>query len=350
MTVDRYHRQKLLPGWGAEGQARLAEARVLLVGCGALGCAIADSLARAGVGHLTIVDRDVVELTNLQRQTLFTERDAADGVPKAEAARRRLSEVNSEVEVRAVVADFSSRNAEKLGSDATIVLDGTDNFETRYLINDLAVKRSIPYVYGGAVATRGMAMSIVPGRTPCLRCVFEEPPPPGTAATCDTAGVLGPIIATVAAYQATEAIKLLLGQSELVAAVLMETDLWSGIHRRIDISKAKRSDCPCCALRQFEFLEGGRAGQVAALCGQNAIQIAPVGQQDLDLEALNARLLPHGKFALMASLLVRGTLSSERGENGEPISLTVFADGRAIVKGTARPETARSVYARYIGA
>jgi adenylyltransferase/sulfurtransferase len=350
MGVDRYHRQKLLPDWGSEGQARLAASSVLLVGCGALGCSIADALARAGVGRLTLVDRDVVELTNLQRQTLYTERDAAEGMPKAEAARRRLAEVNAEVEVRAVVADFSTKNAAKLAAGASLVMDGTDNFETRYLVNDLAVKDGIPYIYGGAVGTRGMAMTVIPGRTPCLRCVFEEPPPPGTAQTCDTAGVLGPIISTIAAYQATEAIKLLLGRADLVACVLMETDLWSGVHRRVDTSKAKRPDCPCCGLKKFEFLEGERAGQVASLCGQNAVQVAPSGQQDFDLGSLAARLGPHGSFSHMPSLLLRGTLNSERGENGDPIGLTVFADGRAIVKGTSRPELARTVYARYIGA
>jgi adenylyltransferase/sulfurtransferase len=249
-----------------------------------------------------------------------------------------------------VVADFSPKNAAKLGADATILLDGTDNFETRYLINDLAVKSGIPYVYGGAVGTRGMAMTVIPGRTPCLRCIFEEPPPAGTAQTCDTAGVLGPIIATIAAYQAAEAIKLMLGRPDLVATVLMETDLWAGVYRRVDISRAKRADCPCCGLKRFEFLEGERAGQVAALCGQNAVQVAAPGQQDVDLETLAARLSPHGTFVHMPSLLLRGTLNSERGEDGEAIGITVFADGRAIVKGTSRPELARTLYARYIGA
>lgn len=340
----------LLPDWGDSGQARLTAARVLIVGCGALGCSLADLLVRAGVGHLTIVDRDVVELTNLQRQTLFDERDAAEGLPKAEAARRRLARINSQVEVRAVIADYTSRNAESLASAAQLFLDGTDNFETRYLLNDLAVKRNVPYIYGGAVGTRGMAMTIRPGRTPCLRCVFEEPPPAGVAQTCDTAGVLGPMISFVAAHQATEAIKLLLGRDDLVLPALLDMDSWTNTIRRIDLSKSKRADCPCCGARRFEFLDGDRSGHAAALCGQNAVQVAPSGSEGVDLAALSSRLSPHGVFALMPSLLIRGVLNSERGEGGAPIGLTVFADGRAIVKGTSKPDVARTLYARYIGA
>jgi adenylyltransferase/sulfurtransferase len=349
MSTARYHRQMLLPDWGEEGQFRLSAAKILLVGCGALGCSIADLLVRAGVGHLTIVDRDIVELTNLQRQTLYDEKDVAEGLPKAEAARRRLAKVNSQVKLTAVIADYTSRNAESLASNATLLLDGTDNFETRYLLNDLAVKRHVPYVYGGAVGTRGMAMTIRPGHTPCLRCVFEEPPPAGVAQTCDTAGVLGPMISLVAAHQATEALKLLLGRQDLVLPALLDIDAWTNTTRRIDLSKSKRTDCPCCGLRRFEFLDGDRAGQAAALCGQNAVQVAPSSSSGIDLAALSSRLSPHGNFTLLPSLLIRGTLTAERGDNGAPISLTVFADGRAIVKGTSKPEVARTLYARYIG-
>ncbi len=350
MSTARYHRQMLLPDWGEKGQSLLSASRILLVGCGALGCSIADLLVRAGVGHLTIVDRDIVELTNLQRQTLYDEQDVAEGLPKAEAARRRLAKVNSQVQVRAVIADYTSRNAESLASSANLLLDGTDNFETRYLLNDLAVKRNIPYVYGGAVGTRGMAMTIRPGNTPCLRCVFEEPPPAGVAQTCDTAGVLGPMISLVAAHQATEALKLLLGRADLTLPTLLDLDAWTNTSRRIDLSKSKRPDCPCCSQRNFEFLEGNRAGQAAALCGQDAVQIAPSNSTSLDLAALSSRLSPHGNFTLMPSLLLRGTLTTERGEDGAPINLTIFADGRAIIKGTSKPDLARTLYARYIGA
>lgn len=349
MSTARYHRQMLLPDWGEEGQSRLSAAHVLLVGCGALGCSIADMLARAGVGHLTIVDRDVVEITNLQRQTLFAENDAAEGMPKAEAARRRLAAVNGQVKVRAVIADYTSRNAESLAAGAQVLLDGTDNFETRYLLNDLAVKRDVPYVYGGAVGTRGMAMTIQPGKTPCLRCIFEEPPPAGVTQTCDTAGVLGPMIAMVAAHQATEALKLLLARPDLVTTTLLDLDAWTNTSRRIDISKSRRVDCPCCGQRRFEFLDGDRSGHAAALCGQNAVQVAPAGAEGVDLVALAGRLAPHGKFITMPSLLIRGTFNTERGEGGAAISVTVFADGRAIIKGTARPDLARTIYARYIG-
>ena len=341
----------LLPGFGPQGQRRLAESRALIVGCGALGCAIADLVVRAGVGTVTIVDRDIVELTNLQRQTLFTEADVADGLPKAEAARRRLAAVNSGVDVRAIVADFTASNAESLAAEALrdggVLLDGTDNFETRYLLNDLAVKLARPYIYGGAVGTRGMAMSIIPGTTPCLRCMFEEPPPPGSTPTCDTAGVLGPVIAMVGAGQACDAIKVLLGRTDLLANALTDLDLWENTTRRIQLA-GPRPDCPCCGQRRFEYLDSRRASGTTSLCGQDAVQITPAQPGALDLAALAERLRPHGEFAALGRFLVRGTLREER--SGEsPVHLTVFADGRAIVKGTVRPEQARSIYARYVG-
>jgi adenylyltransferase/sulfurtransferase len=343
----------LLPDFGEAGQSKLRASRVLLVGCGALGCAIADMLARAGVGRLTIVDRDVVELTNLQRQVLFDEADAAEGLPKAEAAQRRLRAVNSQVRVDAVVADFAPANAEKLlqaSGPPTVLLDGTDNFETRYLLNDLAVKHGITYVYGGAVGTRGMAMNVLPGQGPCLRCLFEEPPAAGTMPTCDTAGVLGPLIQMVAAWQATEALKLMMGRSEVVSRSLMEIDAWSNARREIDVSATKRADCPCCGKRNFEFLGGARAGATLALCGQDAVQIAPPGTDvRIDLNALAVRMAAHGAFRAVGSFLIRGELVNEPGLNGMKIGLTVFADGRAIVKGTTRPEQARAIYARYVG-
>jgi len=354
VEIDRYHRQSLLPQIGREGQERLGRSHVLLVGCGALGGVIAEQLARSGVGFIRIADRDVVELTNLQRQVLFDERDAAEQAPKAIAAQRRLAQINSTIVVEPHVVDVNPANVEELagvgGRPVDVILDGTDNVDTRYLINDVSVKNGIPWIYGACVGTEGRSMAIVPPATACLRCVFPQPPGAGELPTCDTAGVLGPIIATIAAYQATEAIKLLLGRIDLVATVLMETDLWSGIHRRVDVAKARRAGCPCCGLRRFEFLDGERGGQVAALCGQNAVQVAPAEQRDFDLGSLSDRLAPHGTFTHMPSLLVRGTFNSERGEGGEPIGLTVFADGRAIVKGTAKPELARTVYARYVGA
>ncbi len=350
MSFARYHRQMLLPGWGEDGQKRLARSHALVVGCGALGCAISDQLARAGVGALTIIDRDIVEWTNLQRQCLFDESDAAAGLPKAEAARRRLHLVNSGVQVHAIVADFTSRNARRLSEGAHILLDGTDNFETRYLINDLAVDRGTPYVYGGAVGTQGMAMTVIPGATPCLRCIFEEPPPPGTAATCDTAGVLGPIISVIGAIQATDALRLLLHADPAPGNALTDVELSTGRIRRTDLAKARRPDCPCCAFRKFEFLDGGHERLTEYLCGQHSVQVAPTRESGgVDLASIKARLDPHGTFTALSTLLVRGTLNNDRGEDGEAIGITVFADGRAIIKGTQKPELARSIYARYIG-
>jgi len=349
----------LLPDFGTKGQERLSAGHAVVVGCGALGCAIADHLGRAGVGRLTIIDRDVVELTNLQRQTLFDERDAAQGMPKAEAARRRLAAVNSGIRIDAVVADFRAPNAERIAGLASrrtahaaaespdmVLLDGTDNFETRYLLNDLSIRHHIPYAYGGAVGMRGMTMTIMPGTTACLRCVFEDMPAPGSSPTCDTAGVFGPAIAAVAASQASDAIKILLGRPDLVGPGLTELDLWANLRRTLDV-RGPRPACPCCGQKHFEFLDG-KGIQTVALCGQEAVQVAPPGRGDdtLDLRALAGRLAPHGDFTVLGSMLVRGTL---RHEGHAGIGLTVFADGRAIIKGTGRPEIARSIYSKYIG-
>lgn len=351
--LQRYHRQMLLPDFGEVGQRKLAEARSMLVGCGALGCAIADFLVRAGVGDVTLIDRDVVELTNLQRQTLFDERDAAEALPKAEAARRRLESVNSKVRIQAIVADLNAASAERIvrQSCPQILLDGTDNFETRYLLNDLAVKHGLPYVYGGVIATHGMQMTVIPGKSPCLRCLFETAPPPGSMPTCDTAGVFGPVVSIVAACQASDAIKLLLGRPDLVSPALLELDLWSGQHRRLDMASARRPDCPCCGEERFEFLDGTTSGATVALCGQNAIQVSPpaaAGEPRVDLAALAGRLSPHGRFE-HTRFLLRGELSSPRAEGGSAYGLTVFADGRAIVRGTTKPEIARALYARFVG-
>lgn len=350
MPQSRYHRQMLLPGWGEEGQRKLTSSHALLIGCGALGCAVADHLTRAGIGRITIVDRDTVEHTNLQRQCLFDEADAAAGIPKAEAARRRLHAVNHEVSITAVVADFTSRNARRLSEGVSLLLDGTDNFETRYLINDLAIDRGIPYVYGGAVGMQGMAMTVIPGLTPCLRCLFEEPPPAGTAPTCDTAGVLGPIIAVVGAMQANDAIRLVLGMEPGPGNTLLDVELSSPRFRQTNVAHARRADCVCCGARRLEFLDGQRERLTGFLCGQNSVQVAPPREgAGVDLGALKARLDPHGHFRVLSTLLVRGEFHGERGEDGQTIGMTVFADGRAIIKGTQKPELARSIYARYVG-
>jgi adenylyltransferase/sulfurtransferase len=376
-AMARYHRQMLLPSIGDAGQARLGAAHALIVGCGALGCAIADTLARAGVGRLTIIDRDVVELTNLQRQVLFDEADARDGVPKAVAAQTRLAKINRSITIEARVNDFGARNALELSRGADIILDGLDNFESRYLLNDLAVKRGLPYIYGGAVATTGLSMAILPhGRhrqrsgadrddrqpavpwtdaqaTPCLRCVFPEAPPPGTSPTCDTAGVLGGVVQAVAAHQATQAIKLLSGNLDAVDRRLLSIDVWSNMFSAFDVSGARSQRCPCCGLGRFEFLDGAAGSATTTLCGRNAVQVSPppsAGGRDLrlDLAALANRLRAHGSFACTPYLL-RGVFGREAPREGQTIELTVFPDGRAIIKGTAEPDEARAIYARFVG-
>lgn len=345
----------LLPGFGVEGQRRLGGSLALLVGCGALGTVVADALTRAGVGRIRIVDRDLVETTNLQRQVLFDESDAREARPKAEAAAARLARVNPGVVVEPVVADLNPRNAERLAEHAAVVVDGTDNFQTRYLLNDLAVKRGVPLVYGGVVGTTGMTMTIVPESagagltTPCLRCVFPDPPPPGVSPTCDTAGVLGPMAGVVASIQAAETMKILLGRFDLLCPTLSQFDVWNNARRTIDLNGIDPVACPCCAARRFEFLDAD-ADQTVSLCGADAVQVLPPRDipEGLDLAALAATLGPLGEFQAGPTTL-RGRLAESAGE-GAKIGLTVFRDGRAIIKGTSDPARARSIYARYIGA
>lgn len=349
---DRYHRQRLLEDFGDARQERLAASHACTVGCGALGCAAADLLARAGVGRLTIVDRDLVEITNLQRQVLFDQRHADEGMPKAHAAGERIGEINSEVRAHPVLADFAPANAEAVLLEGPlgrpdVIVDGTDNFETRFLINDLAVKHGLPYVYAGAVSTHAMAMTVLPGETPCLRCLFAGPPPAGSQPTCDTAGVLGPVISMVSGIQATEALKLLVGRRDLVRRTLVEIDPWRNTHRELDLAGLRDPACPCCAGRRFEFLEHSAAEPVA-LCGQQAVQISPTPGAKIDLAALAGRLAAHGPFEA-TRYLVRGELAGERSASGGPIGLTIFPDGRAIVSGVTDPVRARTIYARYVG-
>lgn len=345
----RYTRQERLPGVGPEGQARLARGHALVIGCGALGCAAADILARAGVGRLTLVDRDVVELGNLHRQCLFTERDASEGLPKAEAARRRLAEANSTIEIVAHVADLHAGNAERLAADEPrIILDGTDNFETRYLLNDLAVSRGIALAYAGVVASRAVQTTIIPGRTPCLRCLAESPPAPGSTPTCESAGVWPPAVQLIAACQASDALKVLLGREETLDPSILEVDLWTLARARIDLSHARRDDCPCCGARSFDFLTGDAASDTVALCGTDAVQVRPRGAHTIDLPALAERLRAHGHVD-SNRFFVRSELSLEPGDDGVPCAITVFPDARAIVRGTTRADRARTLYARYIG-
>jgi len=364
MTSDhRYHRQTLLPGIGERGQDRLRDSTVFIAGCGALGTVAADLLCRAGVGTLVIADRDVVEQTNLQRQTLFTERDAERSVPKAEAARLRLGHANSTVRVRAIVADINAGSIGDLATDCDLLLDGLDNFETRYLLNDFAVSKGIPYIYGAAVSTEGMTMPVLPRggprdgarvrwteaeATPCLRCLFPEPPDPGTTPTCDSAGVLGSATAMVAAHQVTQAIKLLVGESSSVDRTLRSFDLWRNEHRGMATSAAFNPECECCVKAQFEFLDS-EVASARMLCGRNAVQIRPGRTSGgFDLDKIERSLAIHGEFKRGAAS-VRGVLNGERSPSGHPVSMLVFEDGRAIVEGDTDLDWARGVFDRFIG-
>jgi adenylyltransferase/sulfurtransferase len=337
--MERYSRQILFEGIGAEGQRRLAASRALVVGCGALGSAQVEMLARAGVGSLRVVDRDFVEESNLQRQTMFTERDARERTPKAVAAARRVAEINSEVACEAEVADVNQSNVERLVGGCDVVLDGTDNFATRFLLNDACVKLGVAWVYGAAVGSYGVTLTVRPNVTPCLRCVFPEVPAAGSAPTCDTAGVIMPIIAVVAAVQVAEALKLLTGRAESLHGGLMQFDVWRNEWRRISAG-ARAPDCPACAHGRFESLEAEAGDLATVLCGRDAVQVSPRGAAALDLGALAARLSAAGEVKSNEHLVRLRAGGYE---------LTVFRDARAIVRGTDDPATARSVYARYVG-
>lgn len=328
------------------GQARILNGSVAVVGLGALGCAVVDLLARAGVGRLLLVDRDVVEWTNLQRQTLYTEDDAGRGVPKVEAAAARVRAINSGVECIPAAADLTSECAERLlgfpAGGPHVIVDATDNHETRFLLNDVAVAHGVPLAYGGVIGTRGMHATFLPGG-PCLRCVFGDPSSPGTVPTCDTAGVLGSAVVTVAAAQVTDAIKVLLGRSDVVGRTLTDFDVWSGAHRVVRLGAADPA-CVCCGRKRFEFLRADASGDVVGLCGQNAVQVRPAHAGEVDLGALSQRLAVVG--SVQRSRFMVRFMPSE----GGGIALSVFGDGRVIVHGTVDPVMARTLYAKFVGA
>ena len=336
---ERYSRQILFREIGKDGQKKLLNSRVLLVGCGALGAAHAEILARAGVGRVRIVDRDFVEFTNLQRQTLFSEQDALNRLPKAIAAQKSISEINSEIEVEAIVADVNYSNIENLLKDCDLILDGTDNFVTRYLVNEACVKHKKTWIYGAAVSSYGATMTIIPNETPCLRCIFEEMPSAGSAPTCDTAGVIMPIIAMISAVQVTEALKILMGKTDALHRSLMQFDVWQNDWRKIKLNKPN-PDCVVCGQRNFELLDAKNAGFVTTLCGRDAVQILPPKPTNLDLEKL-AENLKNIAEVKQNEYLVRLTV--------EGFELTIFRDARAIIRGTDDASMARSIYAKYIG-
>jgi molybdopterin/thiamine biosynthesis adenylyltransferase len=332
---SRYSRQIRFTPWGEQGQERFGVSRVAIVGCGALGTVQAELLTRAGVGTLRIIDRDLVEHSNLQRQFLFSEADAKDGTPKAVAAARRLAQINSEVALEPMVADLSPSNVVELFEDIDLILDATDNFETRYLINDFSVRENIPWIYGAAVGSYGLKLAVIPNVTACFKCVYPEPPQ-GSQPTCETAGVLGTVTATIAALQTADAMKILaVGQA---ARFITTVDVWTGEIRQI-APPSRDPDCMCCARRDFVHLDGLRRAPIS-LCGRNAVQIHERARP-LDLRDLAERL---GRLALVRSneFALRVTLDA--------YELMIFPDGRAIIKGTTDVGIARSLYARYVGA
>jgi molybdopterin/thiamine biosynthesis adenylyltransferase len=337
--LEKYSRQTLFAGIGPEGQQRLLASRAAVIGCGAIGAAAANLLVRAGVGYLRIIDRDFVEPSNLQRQTLFDESDALNALPKAVAAERKLRSINSSVAVEGIVADLSPHNAEELLGGVDLLLDGTDNFETRFLLNDFAVQSGRPWIYAAGVASYGLTMTIRPGLTPCLACLLETGNDShGLEETCDTVGVLGPIVNLIASLQAAEALKLLAGHAEALHGRLLSCDVWSG--RMQSIRVARNPQCRACAKREFTYLEGEAQPHVT-LCGRDSVQIHERSRA-LNLSALGMRLATVVDDVRQNDFLLRFRVA--------PYEMTVFADGRAILKGTKDPAVARSLYARYIGA
>lgn len=339
---DRYARQSLYPPIGSEGQERLLASRALVCGCGALGSVIASTLARAGVGHLRIVDRDFLELNNLQRQVLFDEDDLAAGLPKAIAAERKLRRINSQIDIEAHVADLNAENVLALSEGVDVIVDGTDNFEIRFLLNDVAISQNIPWVYGGCIGAEGQTLTILPGETPCLRCLMQEAPPPGTMPTCDTAGIVAPIIGVIASIESMEAIKILAGRRDAVSRKLAVIDLWDNGLRQVKVDVLRQDGgCETCGQRQFPWLAGERGSHSAVLCGRNAVQIHPPRGERIDLAALEQKLTALGQVQ-RNPFLMRFAV--------DDYELTIFPDGRAIIGGTNDIAAARTIYSRYVGA
>ncbi len=342
--LARYSRQILFEKIGVEGQRRLRDSRVVLFGCGALGSVLANTLVRAGLGYLRICDRDVVEYNNLQRQVLFDEADIDRNAAKAQAAAEKLAGINSDVTVEPHVVDVNPGNIEELAEGTELFLDGTDNFETRYLINDLAVKTRRPWVYGAVIGSTGLCMTIIPNDTPCLRCVFEDAPPPDMSPTCDTVGVLASAVNMVASLQAVEAVKLLIGRTDEINRHLVQLDVWTGRLTNVNTRSAyDGGNCPCCKGNEFPYLAGKFATATTTLCGRDAVQLNRRGGLRIDFAAIAKKLGP------VASSPVRHNPFLLRAEV-DGYELTLFADGRAIIKGTSEPQKARSLYAKYFGA
>ena len=336
--MTRYSRQERFAPIGPEGQRRIGAARVLLVGCGALGTHLAEFCVRAGVQSLRIVDRDFVEPSNLQRQGLFTEEDAARALPKAVAAAARLRAVNSEVRIEPVVEDFTHRNALRLAEGASLLLDGSDNFEARFLLNDLALSVGVPWVYAACVGSRAMCMPVLPGRSACLRCMLEDTPAAG-GESCDSAGIIMPAVLQAVTWAGIVALKIISGNAQALFNKLMTVDLWTGERTALD-SATPRPDCPACGARKLEWLEGRRGSRAAALCGRDSVQISPQGSVDFVL--LRQHAAKAGRVLSENEHLLRVEVGG--------LTVTLFRDGRAVVHGTQDESRARAALARLLGA
>lgn len=347
--LARYARQVIYPGIGESGQRALMAGRATIIGVGATGSVLANHLARAGVGHLRLIDRDYVELNNLQRQLVYDEDDVVQVLPKAVAMARKLRRINSTVAIEEVVADVAAGNIAGYLTDADVVLDGTDNFATRYLINDACVKLGKPWVYCGVLATYGMSMTIRPGVTPCLRCVMGEMPAPGTVPTCDTAGIIGPIVTLMGSIAAIEALKLIIslaapppaGTTPELNTGMIHVDLWDHTYERFDLG-GPRPACPTCGQGRFDFLNAEAGARATSLCGRDAVQVSPVTTSRIDLVTLAERLRAGRVGDIRANpYLVRADIDG--------YEFTIFPDGRAIIKGTDDEAVAATLYARYVG-
>jgi molybdopterin/thiamine biosynthesis adenylyltransferase len=341
---DRYHRQRLVDGIGDQGQLAISNATVAIVGVGALGCMSGSMLARAGVGHLVLIDRDIVEKTNLQRQVLFTEEDANLQLPKATAAAANLAKVNSEIKITSHVEDLTSRNIHHLLEGVDVIVDGLDNFNTRYLLNDFAVKTNTPFMFAGVIASQGNAMTIIPGSTPCLRCLFPEPPPVGEQDSCDTVGVLAPAIGIAASCQCMDAIKYITGNQELISRTLLTFDLWNSESNRLGLGEPV-AQCTCCQQLQFDFLNATSI-EPTVLCGRLAVSLPCI--ENFDLQSTSIKLQEHGTF-VCSETMIRGEFNEEESADGSAIQLLCFHNGRAIIHGTDDIRRAKAIFERYVG-
>lgn len=347
-ALRRYSKQILFREIGEEGQKRITKSRVLICGCGALGSSLADGLARAGVGFLRIVDRDFVELSNLQRQVLFDEQDIQEQLPKAVAAARKLAKINSSVTIDPIVADIDHTNILKFVEGTDLILDGMDNFETRFLMNDASLETRVPWIYAGCIGSNGQTLTIFPGETACLRCLMEDAPGPGESETCDTAGVLGPIISLMTSLQITAALKILAGRREQVVPELTVVDVWDVSLRKLSVAGLReRQECPACVKGERRWLSGSAGSRTTVLCGRNAVQVSPATKVKLSFPELAEKLRTSGEVTFNPFLL-RLKLRDTNSE-GEAFQITAFADGRAIVQGTSDVGVARGMYARYLG-